>query len=497
MPAHHDNDDDEELAWATAKSLAISSSQHVPTRPSDTSDTISDNEQVEPDPSVALLDDHSKTALTSSDSSTKEELFFDGELRPTIVHTSHPREDKKDVFTLPQVLGKKSDISFAILSSFVSDINWIRGHFDPSTRVLFITHGENNTPRTTTLRICSSWIGLFPKLGQMGCFHMKFMLIFYKTGRLRVVIATANLIPEEYGEMENLLWLQDIPPRPTPIAHDPRSTAKLDDFPSVLQHTLHAIGVKEVLDKARGLPITAIEDLRCRWDWSNVKVQLVPSIAGKHRGIITMSSVGHTRLMKAVRNLGMTREPGCLALECLTASLGSYTTGWVNEVYHSALGQSASDYLRVKGPRDKRPMTGHIDVVFPTNATVAQWMCCLRKQWEGIRQLDSKFQLCDAKSPGGNHLMHSKMILGLFQDTESKSDEVPIGWAYMGSHNFTASAWGRVSGRDALDAAITISNYEIGIVFPIQSKAELEKLAFWERPARRYGADDEPWIKDE
>ncbi|KAF9018800.1 phospholipase D/nuclease [Hymenopellis radicata] len=437
------------------------------------------------------------TALTTNPS-TKEDLFFDGELRPTIVHTSHPRKDKKDVFTLPQVLGKKSDIAFAILSSFVSEINWIRGHFDSSTPVVFVTCGESNTTQTTTRRVCSNWIELTPKLGHMGCFHMKFMLIFYKTGRLRVVISTANLILMDYGEMENLVWLQDIPPRPTPIARDPAT--KLDDFPSVLQSTLHAIGVKDVLDNSRGtLPITAIEDLRCRWDWSKVKAELVPSIAGKHTGV-NINAFGHTRLMKAVRNLGMPRKPGRLALECLSSSLGSFSTAWLNEFYNSALGQSASDYLSVKGARNKRPMVGSIDVVFPTKVTImgsalgpagAATICCQRKQWEGFKTLigpNSKFHLRDSKSRGGNNLMHSKMILGLFQD---QADEAPIGWAYMGSHNFTASAWGRVSGKGAADAAISMNNYEIGIVFPIR---ELDKVTFWERPARLYGVRDEPWI---
>lgn len=140
-------------------------------------------------------------------------------------------------------------------------------------------------------------------------------------------------------ERLQLVWLQDVPPRPTAIDHDPKNAAKLDDFPSVLQRTLHAIGVKDVLDNLRGtLPITAIEDLRCRWDWSNVKVQLVPSIAGKHTGtrlyipssfscfspslgLNTINAFGHTRLMKAVRNLGMTRKPGTLVLECLVGIL--------------------------------------------------------------------------------------------------------------------------------------------------------------------------------
>lgn len=46
------------------------------------------------------------TLKSTAPPSTQEDLFFDGELRPTIVHTSHPRKDRKKVFTMPQVLGK-------------------------------------------------------------------------------------------------------------------------------------------------------------------------------------------------------------------------------------------------------------------------------------------------------------------------------------------------------------------------------------------------------
>ena len=31
-------------------------------------------------------------------------------------------------------------------------------------------------------------------------------------------------------------------------------------------------------------------------------------------------------------------------------------------------------------------------------------------------------------------------------DSSSGSKEKPIGWLYMGSHNFTSSAWGTLSG---------------------------------------------------
>jgi len=57
-----------------------------------------------------------------------------------------------------------------------------------------------------------------------------------------------------------------------------------------------------------------------KWDWSKVKVKLVPSIAGKHEGWPNVISTGHTRLMKAVRDTGLRTGKGKaardLVIEC-------------------------------------------------------------------------------------------------------------------------------------------------------------------------------------
>ncbi|KAI6041781.1 hypothetical protein EDC04DRAFT_2665567, partial [Pisolithus marmoratus] len=63
----------------------------------------------------------------------------------------------------------------------------------------------------------------------LGCQHMK---IFYETGRLRVVMSTANLINYDWRDVENAVWLQDIPPH---------------DFPSIMQHVLRAENVRDAL----------------------------------------------------------------------------------------------------------------------------------------------------------------------------------------------------------------------------------------------------------
>lgn len=53
------------------------------------------------------------------------------------------------------------------------------------------------------------------------------------------------------------------------------------------------------------------------------------------------------------------------------SSIGSYTTQWINEFYHSAKGESAEDWLdKAKSRREKLPYPVEVKVLFPTLATV-------------------------------------------------------------------------------------------------------------------------------
>ena len=88
-----------------------------------------------------------------------------------------------------------------------------------------------------------------------------------------------------------------------------------------------------------------------------------------------------------------------------------------------------------------------------------------------------------------------------------------IGWAYVGSHNFTPSAWGNLSGSafnpvmnvgflfSLVDLAhperlCQITNYELGIAFPLRSEKEVEDVACYRRPPRKYvTGTDEPWVR--
>ncbi|KAJ7261616.1 hypothetical protein C8J57DRAFT_1232472 [Mycena rebaudengoi] len=83
---------------------------------------------------------------------------------------------------------------------------------------------------------------------------------------------------------------------------------------------------------------------------------------------------------------------------------------------------------------------------------------------------------------------------GKAREPELEPEPKPHGWVYVGSHNFMPSAWGTLSGR-GFNPVINVTNYELGIVIPLATRAEADAAVAWERPARKYGPKDVPFRK--
>ncbi|KAK7684382.1 hypothetical protein QCA50_012329 [Cerrena zonata] len=359
------------------------------------------------------------------------------------------------------------------------------------------------------------------------------MLLFYKTGRLRVMVSTANLLPIDWRDIENSVWMQDFPLRSAPIPHD----SKASDFPATWTRILRSLNVAPALitmgkNGHNNLPISRLEDLRCKWDFSKVEVQLIPSLAGKHEGWPKVIQSGHPALMKGIRDVGGRTPKGKeLVLECQGSSVGTYSTQWMNEFYCSTRGDSAEEWLdQPKTRRSKLPYPP-IKILFPSAKTVKEsvlgergggTMFCRRNQWVAAKFPRELFH--DSRSRRGKVLMHSKMIIGTFRDhsltskdkatqsgaeTESEDDDIVvldskgtkeeklIGWAYVGSHNFTPSAWGTLSGS-SFNPSLNITNFELGVLLPLRRKEDLDSVVCWERPAKKYViGTDEPWMQSE
>lgn len=139
--------------------------------------------------------------------------------------------------------------------------------------------------------------------------HQKWAFIFYKTGRLRVAIMTANMMDYDWERIENTVFLQDV--LPNKAGHSP--DWHLPDFPQqfadLFKHLKIHKGIEFMRQKhplGSQVPISSDPSYTDfgKWDWSRVKARLVISISGKYEGFHDMSKWGIGRLGQVVQEEG-------------------------------------------------------------------------------------------------------------------------------------------------------------------------------------------------
>ncbi|KAJ7618173.1 hypothetical protein DFH06DRAFT_1306728 [Mycena polygramma] len=540
------------------------------------------------------------TATTTTNGNGKDDegrrTFPDGALlRVDTKHADPALTSKPPSIRLSELLGARGETAFAVLSAFAVDAPWLYAFFDPETPVVLV--GDPNTSGggsaqgglPTLKNIFPNWVRVCPPLtaaSGYGCMHVKLMLLFRTDGGLRVVVGSANLVPHDWRDVENYVFVQDLPPAspglPT-VRHRPLEKPG-ESFPAMLARTLRAMGVEEALtimgrQRHTTLPLPTLlpsallkskhkhapapSPLETRWDWRRVRAALVPSVPGKWEGWAGEGAVvwtGQPRLLRAVQALGCSLEDSPAAgkskakgkarakggkweveLDCLTSSIGTYTPPWIATFRMCAAGRGTGLQQWLDRGRKKTPPQGATRILFPTLETVrgttmgeggAGTVFCRRAQWNKISTLvaDDKtgLQMRDARSRSGPVGMHTKMILGTLRgppepetdpeatesdsETEDDSSDVeiigddgkddadekgrPHAWLYVGSHNFTPSAWGTLSGN-AFNPVLNVTNYELGVVLRLETAEDAAAAVAWERPAKRYGRGDVPWIQEE
>ncbi|KAJ7065456.1 tyrosyl-DNA phosphodiesterase-domain-containing protein [Mycena amicta] len=475
-----------------------------------------------------------RTSISSSSAPMSSRRFDTGIVIPTFTTYANPRADGRESITFQDVLGidKTPDttLELAMLASFGADYTWLAPHFPANVPVIVVaaTGSEERGPTTSRPFPNENWVQTSPQMKQHICMHMKYIILLYKSGRLRVVVSTANLLGLDWSGLENAVFIQDVYLRSdsspgrlgdgsTPNSKGHSTSFNTEDgFANILESVLEATNIEPALQAVRQknprLRLTAISDISELWDWRGVRAELVASIPGKHQGWKAIRRTGHPRLMCAVDALGLRVNSGSssktpvLSLECGGSSIPAYTTQWVTQFYVSASGDRASlrEHLNLsENKRKQAPYPPGVKVIFPTRKGVLQAgghgagsLFCTRKKWEAKNFPRSAFY--QSQSRAGSTLMHTKMIIASFSDKQRRTSGASdaAGWMYVGSHNFTQHAWGNLTGNED-SPVLNVNNYELGVVLPLQTPPELDKMSAWERPPRKYGSDDVPWFLDE
>ncbi|CAG8465208.1 4203_t:CDS:10 [Ambispora gerdemannii] len=432
---------------------------------------------------------------------------------------------------------EKSKLKRAFLSCFVVSLDWVQQNFPSQANIVLAKQRDYSEQKPGVYKTKFDNIILVnpPMLNSdFGCFHAKLMLLYYDNW-MRVVITSANLIPMDWEQMENVVFVQDFPLLDTPAS----DISQQPEFAQDLSAFVLAMREKGAQDRV----LIQVTDKLRHYDFSKAKAKIVGSVSGLHQGFGEMKKHGHVKLGQVVKELCGEMEN--VEIECQTSSLGGLTRSFLEEFYRSARGM---DPLTGPAPRrritkkDKEsgivqePSLPPISIVFPTESTIreskdgpagASTICFSRKHYN--KDTFPKSLLKDCISERSRTLMHSKFILArkiqkddndqnlAAKNEERDSEDVAndkVGCVtFNRSHNFTESAWGKITNsRTTGQQQLRIINWELGVVFPLfnnmHTLVEFNKsgrynLDDWfvqhgvpvpyQRPPSKYSTTDVPW----
>ncbi|KAL1412875.1 hypothetical protein Q8F55_000624 [Vanrija albida] len=509
---------------------AAASSSKAPVPPSQHQQPAASHNVPGPSSTPTRYPNHPLQTASAPPHDAAGEYFLDGELRHVALRIGNSSTGR--TFSPRQVFGDTSQMKLIILSSFVWDEEWITTFLPapeevPTIRICRppgndferLNKSGKLQPMETGEVLC------YPRMdGKRGSEHMKFAWIFYKTGRLRVAVMTANMVDYDWEQIENTIFVQDFLPNKSLGSNG--KGKELPDFPTQFAWLFAHLKLPKALrflsenhPFGSGIPIKhsdeSFSDLG-KYDWSRVQVRVVMSVAGVYTGFGKMVQFGSCRLGKVIAEEGWTPPKGeRVVAEYQGSSLGSYSTDWMNNFYQTISGHSLDHISR----QPKATGWPSIKVIFPSLATVDASRNGRNgggTMFSGKSYSDKTSSLFhDANSKRGGVLMHTKMLIGLFEPSSSlfspgkgskrKADELEDdnascgGWIYVGSHNFSPSAWGTVNYKNK-PPTLNISNYELGIVFPLpraNASVIADTIAAHKRPAPPYGKNDVPWSQDQ
>ena len=467
-----------------------------------------DNEEIAVLGSKEIVPPGSSAALTENPKASAPPYhasFWHGKVLKTWAF-GHARLDD---IKLEEVL-QKNDLKLAVLSSFIWDTDWLFRKIDfSSTRVVCVMQAKDEMTKAQiraesgsfkTLRLC------FPSMeGQINCMHSKMMLLAHP-GYLRIVIASGNLIPHDWGEtgaMENVVFVIDLPRLPVPS-----DKSVMTKFGRELSRFCTALGLD-----------ASIVDSLTQFDFSATKdLAFVHTIGGAHVEEDLRDSTGFLGLGNALKDLNLASKQD-RHVDFVTSSLGNINESFLSTIYHAAQGypslsstakatrssnpssikMKSRSTLMVSKTQSPNPSTrsSHFDlsnfrIYFPTHTTVAASKAGTRGA--GTICLSSKYYnaatfprscLRDCKSTREGLVMHSKIMyvrrrhsttspreegseLSSGPESESDSDK---DYAYVGSANLSESAWGKVvMDRKLKREKLNCRNWECGVIVPVRGR---------------------------
>ena len=329
-----------------------------------------------------------------------------------------------------EIVDRSEYIESVFLTSYGTDIEWVLKYLRAGTPITLIDQPPSGDHDTSMFPLGNLWPRFqlihprFEKGGlfQSGTMHCKLIMIKYQSGLLRLCISSANLVEFDWTGITQVVWVVDVDPSKQRNSIDSGSTSFGQDL---LEFVERLVG-ENTLDTDW---ISILSEYK-----ENVSLQvpgnvhLVASVPGSHSKQ-NLHKYGQLRLRKLLEGY-----PDQQSVIFQMSSLGQLQNPFMESFMKSL--RTTPDLFHIVWPEYVRAMR------MPGRDHVMLASKNLPGALKYMRPLEP---LC-----GRTHaLNHSKLIYG-------SSD-----FAYIGSHNLSMSAWGRLVNEET---ALQIASYELGVL---------------------------------
>ncbi|KAG5453037.1 tyrosyl-DNA phosphodiesterase 1 [Clonorchis sinensis] len=414
--------------------------------------------------------------------------------------------------TLKEIFHQKhGDLVSSAQFNYMFDVDWLMQQYPKQFRScpLLLVHAYHGQDKAALNSVVSKYENIRQCVAHIrlpfGTHHTKMMFLKYADG-LRIVIHTANMIPDDWDRRTQGIWLSPKLLRKSDTSSETDSDTK---FRETLVNYLRGYG-----STVAGTPSSPlgewIEEL-LQYDFSPIRVFLVGSVSGMHGGS-SLKHFGHPRLANLLQDytLEVPSSWPLIGQFSSIGSLGAQPTTWLTTQWSSSLAG--------KGARGLRMIFPCVDDVRNSLEGYAAGGCLPYSRQTAEKQPWLR-QFLHRWCAGP----HSRAAPHIKSYTRISNDGTHASWFLLTSANLSKAAWGSFV-KDG--SQLMIRSYELGVLFvpgQFQEKANCFRLVTpsrtttpsdalkqiagmrthsipfpvpYDLPPVLYDTDDDPWVVD-
>ncbi|EDV29188.1 uncharacterized protein TRIADDRAFT_19546 [Trichoplax adhaerens] len=396
---------------------------------------------------------------------------------------------------------EKSELISSIQFNYMFDVSWLLDQYPEDYRKnpVLIVHGYSGQSRNNLEQQGQPFPNVKFHQAKLemayGTHHSKMMFLLYSNG-LRIVIHTANLIPQDWGRRTQGIWIS-----PLFLKRSDKSEMNIADDTGFKQDLLDYVA-------SYGPALFEWRSRIMEHDMSSVNVFLIASVPGRHAGK-NIDKWGHLKLRKILKRNGPSKDdvsanwPAICQFSSI-GSLGSKRDAWLYSEFRTSLSSTSTTRLSQLGERK-----ADVKLIFPSVENVRN---CL-EGYKGGSCLPYNRGTAN-KQPWLNSLLHNwaakktgrhRASPHIKTYTRVSPDNTELAWFLITRQvaNLSKAAWGTMEKNET---QLMIRSYEIGVLFlPKQfgdgktfKTCDLKTnwLIPYDLPLIPYGLQDSPWTWD-